>query len=695
MKRVIAFVMVLFQAMPVMAQNAPAQQGQVLNLQDADIRVFIQDVARATGTTFIIDPKVQGKVTVTSQQPLQRTELLDVLLSALRANGLVAIPTASGAYRVAPEEGAAQTAGGMGASVGDGFSTQVFRLHTLDARSAADALKPLIGRQGVVLPSSRGNLLIIADYSDNLRRIRNLLAEIDRAGGVTETVTLRASSAREIAEVLNTLLKGPGADLQARNGLVSIIVVESSNSIILRGEAEAVRPLLPIIADLDRRAEGAGDVRVVQLQHADAAQLVPVLRQLVGQSAPSTPVPVTTRVSSATRVGMNPGTEPAPAEPAPTPVSGGEQRASITRYPGANAIVIAASPDTQHMLAEVIRKLDVRREQVLVEAIVVEVSDTTAKRLGVQFALSGRNASGAPFTATNYSNARPNLPAILGAAVGPDYLPEGSTLQGLRDAAAASLLGANGLITGGIGQINGDTLFTFVINAVKSDTNSNLLSTPSIMTLDNQEATILVGQNVPITTGEVLGTANVNPFRTIQRQDVGIQLDVKPQINAGGTVTLFLRQEVSSVAGPVSAASAELVLNRRQVETTVNVDDGEIIVLGGLLDQNERLSVEKTPLLGEVPVLGALFRSTSRQRDRTNLMIFIRPTIVRSAADARRATAPKYEYIVGQQSSGNPDRQSQLEELVRTYLRAEPPRVPAVPPLPAAAAPASAPAKLQ
>ena len=696
MKRVIAFVLVLFQAMPVMAQNAPAQQGQVLNLQDADIRVFIQDVARATGTTFIIDPKVQGKVTVTSQQPLQRTELLDVLLSALRANGLVAIPTASGAYRVAPEEGAAQSAGSLGGNVGDGFSTQVFRLHTLDARSAAEALKPLIGRQGVVLPSSRGNLLVIADYSDNLRRIRNLLTEIDRAGGVTETVTLRASSAREIAEVLNSLLKGPGADIQARNGLVSIIVVESSNSIILRGEAEAVRPLLPIIADLDRRAEGAGDVRVVQLQHADAAQLVPVLRQLVGQSAPSTPAPVTTRVSS-TKVGISPGSEPAPAEPAPAPVSSGEQRASITRYPGANAIVIAASPDTQHMLAEVIRKLDVRREQVLVEAIVVEVSDTTAKRLGVQFALSGRNASGAPFTATNYSNARPNLPAILGAGVGPDYLPEGSTLQGLRDAAAASLLGANGLITGGIGQINGDTLFTFVINAVKSDTNSNLLSTPSIMTLDNQEATILVGQNVPITTGEVLGTANVNPFRTIQRQDVGIQLDVKPQINAGGTVTLFLRQEVSSVAGPVSAASAELVLNRRQVETTVNVDDGEIIVLGGLLDQNERLSVEKTPRLGEVPVLGALFRSTSRQRDRTNLMIFIRPTIVRSAADARRATAPKYEYIVGQQTVGTPDRQSQLEEMVRKYLRAEPPRVPAVPPLPApaTAAPASAPAKLQ
>jgi len=395
---------------------------------------------------------------------------------------------------------------------------------------------------------------------------------------------------------------------------------------------------------------------------------------------------------------MTRGSESAPAEPTPTPapepVSSGEQRASITRYPGANAIVIAASPDTQHMLAEVIRKLDVRREQVLVEAIVVEVSDVTAKRLGVQFALSGRNSSGAPFTATSYSNARPNLPAIVGAAVGSQVLPEGSTLETLRDAAASSILGTNGLVMGGVGQINGDTLFTFVINAVKSDTTSNLLSTPSIMTLDNQQATILVGQNVPITTGEVLGTANVNPFRTIQRQDVGIQLDVKPQINAGGTVTLFLRQEVSSVAGPVSTASPELVLNRRQVETTVNVDNGEIIVLGGLLDQNERLTVEKTPLLGDVPVLGALFRSTSRSRDRTNLMIFIRPTIVRSAADARRATVPKYEYIVGQQTRDNPDRQSQLEELVQKYLRAEPPRLPAVPPVEKATAPSAPPAKL-
>jgi general secretion pathway protein D len=452
--------------------------------------------------------------------------------------------------------------------------------------------------------------------------------------------------------------------------------------LILRGEAEAVRPLLPVIEDLDRRAESAGDVRVVRLQFADAQQLVPVLQQLVGQSTPSAP-PAAAQPAAASRLGQGRGNAaPPPAEqPANAPAPRGEQRASITRYPGTNAIVIAAPPETQTMLAEVIRKLDVRREQVLVEAIVVEVSDATAKRLGVQFAIAGRNGSGAPLIATNYSNAAPNLPAILGAAVGPSVLPEGSTLQSLRDAAAASILGATGIIGGGIGNINGDTLFSFVINAVKSDSTSNLLSTPSILTLDNQEATILVGQNVPLTTGEVLGTANVNPFRTIQRQDVGIQLDVRPQINAGGTVTLFLRQEVSSVAGPVSTVSPELVLNRREVETTVNVDNGEIIVLGGLLDQKERITSERTPVLGDVPVLGALFRSTGRERERTNLMIFIRPTILRSTDDARRVTAPKYEYVVGQERAANPARQSQLEALVRQYLRAEPPRLPAVPPV--------------
>lgn len=675
MRRLLALTLLAGAATATLPPQPAAAQAQVLNLQDAEIRVFIQDVARATGRTFIIDPRVQGKVSVASQEPLSKAELFDVLLSTLRANGLVAIPTGAGAYRIAPEDGAATQPASLGASAGYGFATQVLRLRNLDAASAAETLKPLVGRQGAIQPIPRGNMLVVADYADNLRRIRGLLSQIDQDRGITETVTLRSSSAREIAGVLNDLLKAPGAEAGARNGVVSIVVVESSNSIILRGEAEAVRPLLAIVADLDRRAETAGDVRVVQLQHANAEQLVPVLQQLVGQAATST----ATAQATPTRTAMRPG-QAAATPSAETPVASavstgtGQPRANIARYPGANAIVIAADPETQRMLAEVIRQLDVRRRQVLVEAVVVEVSDEAAKRLGVQFALAGINGSAIPFTATNYSNSAPNLLAITGAVAAEKNLPDDDQVkQALRQAAVQSLLGANGALLGGAGQIGDDALFGVVINAVKADTASNLLSTPSVMTLDNQPATILVGQEVPITTGESLGANNENPFRTIARQNVGVQLDVTPQINAGGTITLFLRQEVSSVAGPVSANFTELVLNKREIETTVNVDDGEIIVLGGLLDQNERVSVEKTPVLGDIPGVGALFRGTNKRKTKTNLMVFIRPKIVGDAAQARAVTGPKYDYIAGQQAARDPVRQSELEALVREYLRAEPP----------------------
>ncbi|WP_333585356.1 type II secretion system secretin GspD [Phenylobacterium sp.] len=652
MKRlIIACALALTPAVALGPAAALAQQ-QTLNLQDADIRVFIQDVARATGQTFIIDPRVQGRVTITSREPLSRTELFEVMLSTLRANGLVAIPAGQGVYRVTPEDGVAAQPSSLGGATG--FSTQVFRLRNIDSASAAETLRPLIGRQGVVLPSPRGNLLVVADYSDNLARVRSLLGQIDQDRTQTETITLRSSSAREIGAVVNQLLNPPGADPAARNGIVSVIVVESSNSLILRGEPEAIRPLLDVVADLDRRAETSGDVRVINLEHADAGQLVPVLQQMVGQTPAGAEGAVAVDGQTTTTAG------------------GAGRRANIARYPGSNAIVIAADPDTQRVLGEVIRQLDTRRRQVLVEAIVVELSDNAAKQLGVQFALAGQNGSSIPFAATNYSNAAPNLLAIAGAAAGEQALPEDSAaLETLRQAALQSVLGARGMITGGYGR-SGDALFGFIINAVKSDTTSNLLSTPSVMTLDNQEATILVGQEIPITTGEVLGDSNTNPFRTVQRQNVGIQLEVRPQINAGGAVTLHLRQEVSSIAGPVSENFNELILDKREISTTVAVDDGAIVVLGGLLDQNRRLTVERTPILGDAPILGNLFRSTGRQNVQRNLMVFIRPTIISSAADAQALTGPRYAYIRDREMGQTGADQSQLDALVRDYMRAEP-----------------------
>ena len=630
-------------AAPAIAQSSPRQ---TLNVQGADIRAFIQDIARTTGHTFIVDPRVTGTVTVTSDRALSRSELFEVFLSTLRANGLVVSPTASGAYRVSPAEGAAQGPSTVGS---ERFATEVFQIANIDAASAAEVVRPLVGAQGQVLANPRGNTLVVADFADNLRRIRSLISQIDVDRSAYEVITLRNSSAREIARVVNEVLAPPGG---GSPGMVSVVPVESSNSIVLRGDPAAVARIRPLVDDLDRRAESADDVRVVFLEHADAEQLLPVLQQMTGQI--SRPLD---------------GVQSASAEGDPSAASAATPgaRANIARFPGANALVIAAAPETQRMLSEVIRQLDTRRQQVLVEAIVVEVSDDAARALGVQWALAGRD--GNPLLATNYSNASPNILPILGAIAGERELEDDDPLlEDLRGAALNSLLGANGVLGMGGGTIGSDGLFGAIINAVRSDEGSNLLSTPSLMTLDNEEATILVGQEVPVVVGEVLGSNNTNPFRTTQRQDIGVKLEVRPQINAGGAITLFLRQEVSSINGVLTAGASDLVLNKREIQTTVLVDDGQIAVLGGLLDQNERLSVESVPGLGDIPVIGNLFRSTARQRGQTNLMIFIRPTIIRSPGDAARVGAERWDYMRGRQIDRDPTVEPSLDMLIRDYM---------------------------
>lgn len=647
---------------PLSAGVAHAQSGgrQTLNVQGADIRAFIQDVARSTGRTFIVDPAVTGTVTVSSERALSRTELFEVFLSTLRANGLVVTPTSGGAYRISPAQGAAQGPATVGA---ERFTTEVFQLRNIDAASAAETIRPLVGAQGQVLANPGGNSVVVADFADNLRRIRALIARIDVDRTSFEVITLENSSAREIAAVLQSVLAPPGG--QPGQGMVSVTPVESSNSIVLRGDASAVARVRPLIEDLDRRAESADDVKVIFLEHADAEQLLPVLQQIVGQQ-------VTAASANATPASAG---ESAPAASTPatvTPPLPG-QRATIARFPGANALVVSASADTQRMLGEVIRQLDSRRQQVLIEAIVVELSDNAVRELGVQWLLAGED--GNPTLVTNYANSPVPLLPILGGAAASGAAEDDSAAEKLRDLALNSLLGANGFIGGGGGRI-GNNLFGIVINAAKSDADSSLLQTPSLMTLDNEEATILVGQEVPITTGEALLDGNSNPFRTTQRQDIGVKLIVRPQINAGGSITLHLRQEVSSINGVLSTANTGLVLNKRELETTLVVDDGAIAVAGGLLDQNDQTSVDKVPGLGDLPYIGALFRSTNRQRVRTNLMVFIRPTVVRSAADAQSLTADRWGYMRQQQIDAAPDQEPSLDAMLRDYMRAQPPVAP-------------------
>lgn len=672
----------LFAAAALAASPALAQQ--VLNLRDADIRAFIQDAARVTGRTFVIDQRVTGKVSVVTDRPLSRSEYFEVFLSTLRANGLVAVPIGRGAYRIQPSEGAATQATRVGSSgaARNAFVTEVLRLRSGDATTLVDTIRPLVSREGSVTANRNGNSLVIADYADNIRRIREVVRRLDGDATQSRVIPLRNAGVREVATSLTLLAQSDP------RGQIAIVPVDSSNSIVLRGDAASISRYAAVIADLDRRAAAGSEIRVIFLENADAEKLLPVLQQLVGQSVSVTP----------TVVGGNPATPRLPGASSPaaaaaasdsgtvTTVGGGGGRggAVIARYEGANAIIISAPADVQRTLGEVIRQLDTRREQVLVEAIIVEISDTAAKRLGVQILLG--NLKGGAFAATNYSNAAPNILNIAGAIGARQLATTTTTVNGtttttttnnavsdqLAQAAVSSILGAAGGF-GGFGGQSGNTIFGAILNAVSQDNTSNILSTPSVVTLDNQEAKILVGQEIPVTTGEALSGNFDNAFRTVQRQNVGIQLEVKPQVNTGGAIKLFLRQEVSSIAGPVTNNSADLILNKREIQTTVTVDDGQIIALGGLLDDNERRTLEKIPLLGDIPVLGNLFRSKARSRNKTNLMVFIRPTILRSAADAKALAERRYGFIRGTQLANNPDREPSIDELLRDYMGIEPP----------------------
>ena len=664
-------------ASPVMAQ-------QTLNVRDADIRAFIQDAARVTGRTFIIDNRVSGKVSVVTDRPLSRSEYFEIFLSTLRANGLVAVPAPGGAYRIQPADGAAGQPSAVGRAANrNQFVTEVFRLRSIDAASALETLRPLVSKDGSVTANRAGNSVVVADYADNIGRIRQVIARIDRDTASTTTVMLKNAGAREIATSLQALVT-TGGDGAAKPA--TIVPIDSSNAVAIRGDAGTVARLAQMARDLDRQAASGTEIRVYWLEHADAEKLLPVLQQLVGQATAS---PVTASTPAA---GNAPSAMPAAAAGSGGGGSNGISSrgpAIVTRYEGANAIIVAANSDVQRMLGETIRQIDTRREQVLVEAIIVEISDAAAKKLGVQF-LIGSTKTG--FAATNYSNAQPNILTLAGAiaadrlgettttVVAPDGTrtetrtrQNGDLSNTLQQAAVDSLMNATGGFGGVATSLGRNGIFGAIINAVKSDTDSNILSTPSVMTLDNQKASILVGQQVPVTTGEALSQNFDNQFRTVQRQDVGIKLEVKPQINTGGAIKLFLKQEVSSVAGPVSNKDSDLIINKREIETTVTVDDGEILALGGLLDDNERKTIERIPLLSDIPGLGELFKSRSKSRTKTNLMVFIRPTILRSKEDAQKLTQQRYGYIRGMQLQRNPDQEPGIDELVRDYMGATPP----------------------
>lgn len=663
----------------------PASAQHTLNVRDADVRAFVQDAAKVTGRTFVIDSRVQGKVSVVTDRPLSRSEYFEIFLSTLRANGLVAIPSAGGAYRIQPADGAASQPSRLStrSSPANQYVTEVVRLKSIEATAALETLRPLVSREGSITANRNANSLVVVDYADNVRRIRALVRQIDRDNAASTIVNLKNAGAREIATSLQALATQGGGE--GAISPVTVVPIDSSNSIALRGDPGAVAKFADMARQLDVQAAAGTEIRVYQLDYANAEQLLPVIEQLMGQGGGAASAPVSAAGSDNARSNSSP--PPAAANAGSGGGGSGIARrgpAIVTRYEGTNAIIVAANPDVQRMVGELIRQLDVRQQQVSVEAIIVEISDSLARELGVQFLLGGEDI---PFAVTNFSNASPNIVDIAGGLLADQFdtttttttdtattvTTNSSVGDALRDNAAQAVLGARGAFTGFATSLGGNAVLGAIINAVQRDTNSNILSTPSLTVNNNLKGSILFGQEIPVSTGEALSNNFDNAFRTIQRQNVGIELEVTPQINANEEVRLELRQQVSSIAGPVSEDFNELIINKREINTTVTVGDGQIIALGGLLDDNERRTIEKIPFLGDIPLIGELFRSRGKSRVKTNLMVFIRPMILRTREEARAFTARRYGYVRDRQLLRNPDVEPSIDALVRDYMGTVPP----------------------
>lgn len=587
---------------PLSVVSAYAQADHQITMKQADIRSFIDSVSVVTGKTFLVDPRIQGKVTISSEQSLTKGEVFEVFKDVMRVHGYTLVRTATGEYRVTLLQGAAQDAPfTSGNGINGRFATTVIKMSFTDAAEAARLIKPVMHSQGQVTANPGGNVLVITDFPENLRKAREIVEAMDTNGDVTETVQLRQITAADAEEALKKLA--------GTNPRVKVVALPASNALIMEGPTAEVARLRPVIESMDVGSLAPrGAVSVLPLRFANGATLVELLNTLL----PSYTVE---------------------GQPSPT----------VAYDTFSNTIVISANAETQADLEGIIRRLDVRRPQVLVEAIIVEVSDTAARDLGVQFALGGTNGSSVPLVSSNFT-AAPNLLALAGALAGDSIGLTETTQTALETAAINSITGLNGF-SAGIGGRSGDTVFAAIINALETDKESNILSTPFVTTLDNVPATFLVGQEIPITTGESLGGTNINPFRTFERKEVGIKLNILPQISEGDVVRLEIAQEVSSIAGAITTLSQDFVTNKREIETTILANDGEIIVLGGLLQDDEEIEVNKVPLLGDAPLVGKLFQNEDKSRVKRNLMVFLRPTIIRDADDARPLTGSLLERI--------------------------------------------------
>ncbi|MCH6564352.1 MAG: type II secretion system secretin GspD [Proteobacteria bacterium] len=573
-----------------------------LNFSDADLLTVINSVSQITGKNFIIDPRVKGKVTVISSKPLNEDEVYNVFLSILQVHGFATVPTKN-AIKIIPDATAKQNAApfsGDRQEPGDQLITRVLQINYINAAQLVPILRPLVAQQGHLAAYAATNVLIISDRVANIERIDRIIHQMDReTDSEIEIIKLQHAFAAEVVRLLSSLnaaipnQKNPGA------AQVKFTADERTNSIILSGERSKRLRYRAIIADLDAPVESTGNTHVIYLRYAEAKNIADILSK-VGAEV----IKAEAKNAAGTKSGS-------------TTASVSIQADEVT-----NALVITAPASVFPSLRSVIGQLDIPRAQVHVEAIIAEVLLDTSKELGVQWLIDASDGGGAIFSSRFPGTGGEDIPGVSEG-----ILPEGLALV--------------------LGRLDDPNLnFITLIKALAGDSETNLLSTPSIVTLDNQEAVITVGQNVPFVTGETsleVGGA-INPFRTIERQDVGISLKVKPQINEGNTITMSIEQEVSAISGSATSA-VDIITNKRYIKTTVQLEDGELLILGGMIDERVVNTEQKVPGLGDIPIIGLLFRSTKLTKVKQNLLIFIKATIIKDPEKARNLSHRKYNFM--------------------------------------------------
>lgn len=649
----LCFLTLFLAAALILSGPAHAEEDKVtLNFVNADIETVTKAVSQITGKNFLLDPRVKGTVNVVSSKPVPQSLAYHFLLSALRMQGFAAVEN-NGVVRIMPEADAkthgSQAIKGGGGPGGDQMLTKVFPLRYESATLMVPILRPLIAPNNPINANVNNNSLIISDYADNLARLEKIIAALDAPSGAEPVVIpIRYASVVDLANTLNRLY-GDASGAADASQRATLLADTRSNSLVVRSDNPGKLARIRALVDtLDQPTAVAGNIHVVYLKNAEAVKVAQTLRAIVtGETstatsglAPLSPTPGT----------QQPGTPTAPGGMSTAAIGqsagvggiGGSGAGYIQADATNNALIITAPEAVYQNLRRVIEMLDKRRAQVFVEALIVELSSDRASEFGVQWQdFSGASRSGGQ---------------VIG---GTNFGSGGSNILGLiQNVATARTTGSLGISPGlNLGIIAGKTAsglpnLGILARFLETEANANILSTPNLLTLDNEEARIVIGRNVPFLTGQYAQTGNTataTPFQTYDRKDVGLTLKIRPQISEGGIVRMQIFQEASSIQeGTLSNASGPIT-NKRSIETAVVVDDGGIVVIGGLIEDSYGMGEDKVPLLGDIPVLGAMFRYDTRKRTKTNLMVFLRPQIIRDAAGYQSVTSDRYDYVIGEQ----------------------------------------------